>query len=74
MCAGMAGVRLYEARGTIDYDADGQAQHALHWQKRQSKRMMREIAAGVVVLTADLKADITNENTAPRAISIELED
>ena len=74
LCAQMAAVWLYESRGVIDFDADGQVQHALHWQKREAKQMLRKILAGQVVLTADLKSDIDNLNTAPRIATVALEE
>jgi len=71
--AQMAGVWLYESRGVIDYDADGRAMHALHWIARKAESTMKQLAAGTLVLTADLKADITGMTTAPRNVDVVVE-
>lgn len=43
MSARMAGVMLYESRGVTDFDADGNAQDQLMWQRKTVDKDIREI-------------------------------
>jgi hypothetical protein len=58
LCATLAGVWLYEARGIADVDPDtGQAIHRLTWHRKRAEDTIRRIRAGQIQLVADRNAD-----------------
>ncbi len=51
--ASIAGVWLYENRGVQDFDPDtGKAQHRLHWQKVDARRVLSWLRMGQIELNA----------------------
>lgn len=60
ICAVLAGVWLYDARGVAEYDMEtGKAQHRLHFQRDTAMKKLVEIRTG------DLDIDVAMVDTTP---------
>jgi hypothetical protein len=50
----LAGVRMYESRGTTDFDPEtGQPQHRLHYQRKEADRMIAQLKSGQIRLSVE---------------------
>lgn len=56
MTAAAAGVLLYESRGVTDYDATGNVQHQLQYQKNDVEQKILKILSRVIKLDLELVA------------------
>jgi phage gp36-like protein len=70
LSAYLAGVLLYEARGTRDFDPETNLpQHRLHWQRRHVADQLAAIRGASLKL--DVAATVLTDVRAPQAVEIE---
>jgi len=68
LCASLAGVWLYEARGVQDFDeATGAPTHRQGWRRDYARRVMKRLLAGTLVIDCTKVCD----TDAPQAVKAE---